>query len=82
MPQFSGLKKNQEADALVMKTIKPAAAPSAVARDRSNEWKKESKRNSENAAARRYIFILTKEKPNQHHRPAEPQDGSNGARVL
>lgn len=36
MPWCSGLKK-QKADALVIKTIKAAAAPSAVVRDRSNE---------------------------------------------
>ncbi len=49
MPQCSGLKK-QKADASVIKTIKPAAAPSAIVRDRSNEWKKESKRNFEKVA--------------------------------
>lgn len=45
-PQCSGLKK-QKADASVIKTIKLAAAPSAIVRDRSNEWEKESKRDFE-----------------------------------
>lgn len=43
MPRCSGLKK-QKTDACVIKTIKAAAAPSAVVRDCSNEQKKESKR--------------------------------------
>lgn len=44
MPRCSGLKK-QKADASVIKTIKQAAAPSAIVRDQSNEWKKRSERN-------------------------------------
>lgn len=40
-PRCSGLKK-QKADALIIKTIKPAAAPSAIVRDQSNEWKRTS----------------------------------------
>lgn len=48
-PRCSGLKK-QKADASVIKTIKPAAAPSAIVRDRSNEWRKESRREFEKVA--------------------------------
>lgn len=54
-----GLKK-QKADASVIKTIKAAAAPSAMVRDQSNELKKESKRDFGEAAVCRYIFGLVK----------------------
>lgn len=60
MPRCSGLKK-QKADASVIKTITPAAAPSAIVRDRSNEWKKESKRDFKKVAVCRYICSLPRE---------------------
>lgn len=60
MPQCFGLKK-QKADASVIKTIKTAAAPSAIVRDRSNEGKKELERNFEKVAVCRYIFSLIKD---------------------
>lgn len=46
MPPCSGLKK-QKADASIIKAIKPTAAPSAIVRDRGNEWKSGRKWNFE-----------------------------------
>lgn len=60
MPRCSGLKK-QKADASLIKTIIPAAAPSAIVRDRSNERKKESRRDVKKVAVCRYICSLPRE---------------------
>lgn len=62
MPRCSGLKK-QKTDASVIKTIKAAAAPSAVVRDCSDEQKKESKRDflGYKVEVCRYVFSLIKD---------------------
>lgn len=75
-PLCSGLKK-QKADASVIKTIKPAAAPSAIVRDRSNEWKKEPKRNFEKVAVCRCILNLIED---LHF--LESDERSNCAQIL
>ena len=59
MPQCSGLKK-QKADASLIKTIKLAAAPSAIVRDQGNEWKKAEKWNSEGSSEQLILKVWSK----------------------
>ncbi|KAL7400578.1 hypothetical protein ABVT39_014368 [Epinephelus coioides] len=80
VPRCSELKK-QKADASVIKTIKPAAAPSAIVRDRSNEWKKELRRNFEKVAVCRHTFSITQNANNLQIHKSAPSPASCVARA-